>query len=76
MRVLIVEDEADLRTGLEQALREAGYAVDAAAEGPDGLYKAEAWDYDAIVLDVMLPEMDGWEILIASVRRRKPRSCC
>jgi two-component system OmpR family response regulator len=63
MRLLIVEDEADLRTGLDQALREAGYAVDTAADGREGLYKAESWDYDAIVLDVMLPEMDGWEIL-------------
>ena len=63
MRLLIVEDEADLRTGLDQALREAGYAVDTAAGGREGLYKAESWDYDAIVLDVMLPEMDGWEIL-------------
>jgi two-component system OmpR family response regulator len=63
MRLLIVEDEADLRQGLEQALREEGYAVDVAPDGKEGLYKAQSWDYDAIVLDVMLPEMDGWEIL-------------
>jgi two-component system OmpR family response regulator len=63
MRLLIVEDEEDLRTGLDQALREAGYAVDAAADGREGLFKAQSWDYDAIVLDVMLPQMDGWEIL-------------
>ena len=63
MRLLVVEDEDDLRHGLEQALREEGYAVDGAADGDDGLYKAENWDYDVIVLDVMLPGMDGWQIL-------------
>lgn len=63
MRLLVVEDEDDLREGVEQALREQGYAVDAAPDGKEGLYKAESWDYDAIVLDVMLPGMDGWEIL-------------
>jgi two-component system OmpR family response regulator len=70
MRVLIVEDEDDLRRGLEQALREEGYAVDAAPDGTEGLYRAEAWDYDVIILDVMLPHMDGWEIL-ARLRKTK-----
>ena len=63
MRILIVEDEPDLLRSLAQALREEGYAVDTAADGEDGFYKAENYDYDAIVLDVMLPKMDGWEIL-------------
>ena len=63
MRILIVEDEPDLLRSIAQALREEGYAVDSAADGEDGLYKAESYDYDAIVLDVMLPKMDGWEIL-------------
>ncbi len=70
MRLLVVEDEEDLRKGLEQALREEGYAVDAAPDGKEGLYKAEQWDYDAIVLDVMLPEMDGWELL-SRLRKKK-----
>src|SRR5436190_9710783 len=70
MRILIVEDEADLLTSLARALREAGYAVDAAEDGEDGLYKAESWDYDAIVLDVMLPKMDGWSLL-QKLRRKK-----
>ncbi len=70
MRLLVVEDEEDLRRGLEQALREEGYAVDAAGDGKEGLYKAQEWDYDAIVLDVMLPEMDGWEIL-GRLRKKK-----
>ena len=63
MRILIVEDEPDLLRALAQALREEGYAVDTAADGDDGLFKAESWDYDAIVLDVMLPKLDGWEVL-------------
>ncbi len=63
MRILIVEDEPDLLRSLAQALREEGYAVDTAADGEEGLYKAESWDYDAIVLDVMLPKLDGWELL-------------
>lgn len=63
MRILVVEDEHDLRHALEKTLREEGYAVDGAEDGEEGLYKAEAWDYDTIVLDVMLPVMDGWTLL-------------
>jgi two-component system OmpR family response regulator len=63
MRILVVEDEADLRTALVRALRDEGYAVDAASNGADGLFNAESTDYDAIVLDVMMPQMDGWEVL-------------
>jgi two-component system, OmpR family, response regulator len=63
MRVLAVEDEPDLLDGLVKALREDGYAVDGASDGEDGLYKAESYDYDAIVLDIMLPGIDGWELL-------------
>jgi len=63
MRILIVEDEPDLLRSLAQALREEGYAVDTANDGEDGLFKAESYEYDAVVLDVMLPKLDGWEIL-------------
>jgi two-component system OmpR family response regulator len=63
MRVLIVEDQPDLLRNLARTLREEGYAVDTAADGKDGLTKAEDTDYDAIVLDVMLPKLDGWEVL-------------
>lgn len=63
MRILIVEDEPDLRSALARALRDEGYAVDAADNGADGLFNAESTDYDAIVLDVMMPQMDGWEVL-------------
>src|SRR5216117_980282 len=63
MRILIVEDEPRLLRNLAKALREEGYAVDTAEAGDDGLYKAESCDYDAIVLDVMLPRLEGWELL-------------
>ena len=63
MRILIIEDEADLLASLAKALREEGYAVDTAADGEEGLYKAQSWDYDALVLDVMLPRLDGWTLL-------------
>ena len=63
MRVLVVEDEPDLRDVLSRALREAGYAVDAAADGRDGLFKAKSVPYDAVLLDWMLPKMDGLAVL-------------
>ncbi len=63
MRLLIVEDEPRLLRNLAKAFREEGYAVDTAETGDDGLYKAENFGYDAIVLDIMLPGVDGWEIL-------------
>src|SRR5262245_36643544 len=69
MRILVVEDEPDLLRGLARALRDEGYAVDAASDGEDGLFKAESVNYDAIVLDVMLPRLDGWEVL----RRLRPK---
>ena len=63
MRVLVVEDEPRLLRSLAKALREEGYAVDTAEAGDEGLYKAESYNYDAIVLDIMLPRLDGWEVL-------------
>ena len=70
MRILVVEDEPDLLQSLAQALREAGYAVDTAADGEEGFYKAETFEYDALVLDVMLPKLDGWQVL-AKLRAKK-----
>jgi two-component system OmpR family response regulator len=63
MRVLLIEDDPDLIHALARSLREAGYAVDEARDGKDGLFKARGTNYDAVVLDLMLPGMDGWEIL-------------
>jgi two-component system OmpR family response regulator len=63
MRVLVIEDEPDLLSVVAQSLREGGYAVDEAADGREGLYKAKIADYDALVLDIMLPGIDGWGLL-------------
>jgi two-component system OmpR family response regulator len=63
MRVLVIEDEPDLLSVVMQSLREAGYAVDGAADGREGLYKAKSAEYDALVLDLMLPGIDGWSLL-------------
>ena len=63
MRVLIIEDEVDLLKGLARSLRTEGYAVDTASDGDTGLRKADDTAYDAIILDVMLPGLDGWQVL-------------
>ena len=65
MRILVIEDEADLRDTVVETLREEGFATDYCADGEEGLYKATHWDYDAILLDIMLPKMNGWEVLKA-----------
>jgi two-component system OmpR family response regulator len=62
VRLLVVEDEARMAVLLRRGLAEEGYAVDLARDGPEGLWMAEENDYDAIVLDVMLPGMDGFEV--------------
>ena len=63
MRVLIVEDDTRITEFLNQGLSEAGYAVDLASEGEEGLTFASVSEYDAIILDVMLPKMDGFSLL-------------
>ncbi len=63
MRVLVVEDDADLSCQLAEALREAGYAVDTAADGEEGHYLGDSEPYDAVVLDIGLPVMDGISVL-------------
>jgi two-component system OmpR family response regulator len=63
MRLLIVEDEPDLRATLARALTDEHFAVDASADGEDGLFRALHVDYDAIVLDLMLPKRSGEEVL-------------
>src|SRR5258707_748550 len=70
MKLLLVEDEPRLQRSLAKALREEQYAVDVAATGEDGLFKAETADYDVVILDVMLPLLDGWQVL-ERLRQRK-----
>jgi len=62
MRVLVVEDDPRMAGILKRGLEEEAYAVDVVAEGPEAVWLATEQDYDAIVLDVMLPGMDGFEV--------------
>jgi two-component system copper resistance phosphate regulon response regulator CusR len=65
MRILIVEDEQKTGDYLKQGLAEASFVVDLARDGPDGMHLALSEDYDLVVLDVMLPGLDGWGVLRA-----------
>lgn len=65
MKILIVEDEPKTGEYLRQGLREAGFAVDLVQDGLDGLHLGIEGDQDLIILDVMLPRMDGWGVLQA-----------
>jgi two-component system copper resistance phosphate regulon response regulator CusR len=62
MRVLLVEDDPRIARFISQGLREQTYAVDVTADGDDALYKASINDYDAVILDVMIPGRDGFEV--------------
>jgi two-component system, OmpR family, response regulator len=62
MRVLVIEDHAAMADLVQRGLREEGHAVDVAVDGEDGVWMATEADYDAIVLDVMLPGADGFEV--------------
>ncbi len=63
MRILLVEDSSRLRDAVAKGLRESGYAVDATGDGNDGLWMAQENSYDVLLLDIMLPGMDGLTIL-------------
>jgi two-component system copper resistance phosphate regulon response regulator CusR len=63
VRILVVEDEPKAGDYLQHGLTESGYVVDLARNGVDGLHLAMEMPYDAIVLDVMMPGMDGWQVL-------------
>lgn len=65
MRVLVVDDERGLTAALERGLAAEGFAVDVAADGATGLELATSVDYDAIVLDIMLPRLNGYDVLAA-----------
>ena len=74
MRVLLAEDSAVLQASVAQGLREAGYAVDVVGDGKQAYIHALTTQYDAIVLDLMLPTMDGLTVL-RSLRDKGVRSC-
>lgn len=71
MRILIVEDESKTAAYLNKGLSESGFMVDIATNGEDGLFLATNHHYDLIILDVMLPKMDGWSIIV-DIRRLHP----
>ncbi|MCC6959342.1 MAG: response regulator transcription factor [Dehalococcoidia bacterium] len=62
MKILLVEDEARLATAVRRVLNDEGYATDWSADGADGLSRASSGEYDVVLLDVMLPSYDGYEI--------------
>ena len=63
MRILVVEDDPDLNRQMVGALKDAGYAVDAATDGEEGHFLGDTEPYDAVVLDIGLPQMDGLSVL-------------
>jgi heavy metal response regulator len=69
MRILIIEDELKVAVFIRKGLEQEGYAVDVAHDGEEGLYQAENFDYDAMILDVMLPKVSGLEVL-KKIRQR------
>ncbi|MDQ8204101.1 response regulator transcription factor [Pelagicoccus sp. SDUM812003] len=71
MRLLVVEDDPQLQKNLAQGLTEEGYKVDTASDGEEGLYHLQQFDYAAAILDIMLPKLDGWQI-IARIRDTNP----
>lgn len=71
MRVLIIEDEAKVASFIQKGLQQEHYAVDVAHDGEEGLYQAETFDYDVVILDLMLPKVSGLNVL-RSLRLKKP----
>jgi DNA-binding response OmpR family regulator len=63
MRVLIIEDDKKIASFVERGLREDGYAVDVAHDGQEGLTNAHVYDYDALIIDIMVPTKNGFEIV-------------
>lgn len=76
MRVLVVEDEVRLSETIAQLLREQRYSVDVVHDGTDGLEYAMSGQYDVVVLDVMLPGMDGFHVVHALRDAKTPPPCC
>ncbi len=63
MRILLIEDEAKVARLIQRGLREEGFAVDLAGDGEEGLYMAKTMEYDLVILDIMLPGKDGFDVL-------------
>src|SRR5512145_2696882 len=74
MRILVVEDDAKIASFVVRGLKQAGYAVDHAPDGETGLALAESTDYDAAIVDIMLPQLDGISLVkrLRAARRATP----
>src|SRR4029450_11846879 len=73
MRILVIEDEKKTAAFLAKGLREAGFAVDVAIDGETGLKQARATKFDLLIVDIMLPHKDGWDV-VAELRRDEVRT--
>src|SRR5437763_8484539 len=73
MRILVIEDEKKTAAFLAKGLREAGFAVDVAIDGETGLKQARAIRFDLLIVDIMLPHKDGWDV-VADLRRDEVRT--
>ena len=71
MRILIIEDDQQIASFVTKGLQQAGFAVDHVSDGEEGLQMAELNPYDAMVIDIMLPRMDGLELI-----RSAKTMCC
>jgi two-component system, OmpR family, copper resistance phosphate regulon response regulator CusR len=73
MKILVIEDEVKTAKFLKKGLNEAGFVVDVAADGLEGLHLAQAVDFDLVILDVMLPVLDGWQV-VARLRETEQKA--
>jgi two-component system copper resistance phosphate regulon response regulator CusR len=73
MRILVIEDEVKTAEYVRQGLTECGYVVDCVHTGSDGLFLAKQHEYELIILDINLPEMDGWQVLSCCAENRPSR---
>ncbi len=73
MKILVIEDEVKTAKFLKKGLSEAGFVVDVAADGLEGLHLAQVVDFDLVILDVMLPLLDGWQV-VARLRETEQKA--
>ena len=73
MKILVIEDEVKTAKFLQRGLSEAGYVIDVAADGLEGLHLAQEVDFDLVILDVMLPMLDGWQV-VARLRKTEQKA--
>jgi two-component system copper resistance phosphate regulon response regulator CusR len=76
VKILIVEDEKKTGEYLTKGLTEAGFVVDLADNGLNGYHLAMTSDYDLLILDIMLPDVNGWDIVRMRAPGKACRSCC